>query len=343
MAKTMDLKASDLHGVIGFLVTPVKDEEITCRTQNAINVEETARATDALINDGVTALCLNGTFGELPSLTWDELKTFTATVVEAARKRVPVFAGATTLNTRDTIARSRVFRDIGADGLLLGRPMMSPLSDQSVVRYYRDVASEVPDMAIFLYDDMEAFKLPISTATYVELAKIPQIVAAKYRSRLLLSNIIDNSYNADVEAVKDNIKLLPGEFDWYFANRLYGLDTCWSSAVCGGPAPIMALRDAIASQQFDEAQTISHEIGRLYEGIIPNGNFALWHVDKIPFMKARFAAAGYLKPGPSLPPYQYITPERLEVARELGRRARALQNKYSQHAADRTIPQYAAD
>jgi len=332
MARATDLRPSDLRGVIGFLITPVKEQEITYRTQNAINVEETARATEALINDGVTGICLNGTFGELPSLTWEELKTFTATVVKTARKRVPVFAGATTLNTRDTIARAKEFRDMGADGLLMGRPMMSPLSDENIVRYYQDIAAELPEMAIFLYDDMEAFKRPITTRTYVELAKIPQIIAAKYRTRLMISNLMENTYNCDVDAVKGNIKLLPGDFDWYFANKLYGLDTCWSSSVCGGPAPIMALRDALNSQRLEEAQVITREISRLYEGIVPNGNFELWHVDKIPFMKARFAAAGYLKPGPALPPYHYISPARVEVAKECGRRSRELQEKYSRHA-----------
>ncbi len=332
MRRTTNLTAADLRGVVGFPLTPVKEQAITSRTQNAVNLDEAARAADVLIGDGVSGLCLNGTFGELPSLTWDELKSFTATVVETARGRVPVFAGATTLNTRDTIARARGFRDLGADGLFLGRPMMSPLSDHDIVRFYREVASELPEMAIFIYDDMEAFKRPITTSVYAELAKIPQIIAAKYRTRLLMSNLIDNSYNADVEAVGGNIKLLAGEFDWYFANRLYGLDTCWSSAVCGGPAPIMALRDAIYAERWNEAQIITREISRTYEGLVPKGNFEVWHIDKIPFMKARFAAAGYLKPGPALPPYQYLAPDRLELARQLGRRARELQEKYGRGA-----------
>ena len=78
-----------------------------------------------------------------------------------------------------------------------------------------------------------------------------------------------------------------------------------------------------------EAESLTREISRCYEGIIPQNNFEVWHVDKIPFMKARFAAAGYLKPGPSLPPYQYIAPDRLEIAKECGGRSRALQQKYS--------------
>lgn len=322
------LRAQDIHGVYGFLLTPIKDIEVDAATQDAVNVDEAARATDALIQDGVAGICLNGSFGELPSLTWDELRAFTAAVVDSAAGRVPVFAGATTLNTRDTVARGRAFRDLGATGLLMGRPMMSPLSDQNTVRFYQDLAGALPDMPLFLYDDMEAFKRPITTAVYRELAKIPQIVAAKYRTRLLLSNLIENSYNADVDAVAGNMRLLPGEFDWMVAHRLYDIDACWSSAVCGGPAPVMALGDALAKGRREDAQILTRELADTYEGLVPNGNFALWHEDKIAFMKARFAAAGYLAPGPPLPPYQFLAPERLTIAQECGRRARVLQEKY---------------
>jgi 4-(2-carboxyphenyl)-2-oxobut-3-enoate aldolase len=309
---------------------------VTRNTRNAVNVDETARAVDALIRDGVSAFCLNGTFGEAPSLTAEEQRTYTATVVEAARDRVPVFGGATTLNTRDTLDRARVAKDVGAKGLMLGRPMMSPLSDENIVNFYRDIAEELPDMAIFLYDDQEAFKRPITTKAYAQLAKIPQIIGCKYRSRLMISGLVDNCYNTDLEAVGDNIKLMVSEVDWQTVARLYGVDACWSSGVNGGPAPIMALRDALAAQDWATANEITHDMSWCYEGLIPPAGFEVWHIDKIPFMKARFAAAGYLKPGPALPPYYYISEERLAVARECGRRSQEMQKKYSRpHATQK--------
>tara|TARA_B100001123_G_scaffold15620_1_gene17695 strand:- start:6103 stop:7092 length:990 start_codon:yes stop_codon:yes gene_type:complete len=329
MSKYSQLTAGDLKGVFGFLLTPTKPEEERGADGLAVNVDEAARAADALVNDGVEGICLNGTFGEVPSLTWSELSIFTKTVVDSVAGRVPVFAGATTLNTRDTITRASSFREMGADGLLLGRPFMSPLSDPDIVRFYQDVAESLPTMPIFLYDDMEAFKRPIQTPVYSELAKIPQIIAAKYRTRLLLSELIDNSYNRDVEVVGSNIKLMPGEFDWYAAYRLFGVDSCWSSAVCAGPAPIMALRDALYGEKWEDAKFLTQELSSCYDGLVPDGNFAVWHQDKIAFMKARFAAAGYLVPGPALPPYHYLAEDRVLVAKECGRKAAELQRKYS--------------
>jgi 4-(2-carboxyphenyl)-2-oxobut-3-enoate aldolase len=327
MAATPKITAADLSGVLGYLLTPTKGPADNS-SRNWINLDETARAAESLIEDGVSALCLNGTFGEVASLTWEEIEAFTRTVVETARGKVPVFAGATTLNTRDTIQRAKAFREIGADGLMLGRPMMSPMSDNNTIQFYTEVADEVPDLAIVIYDDAEAFRRPITTQMYGVISRLPQVVAAKYRTRLLISGLVD-SFLSDLDAVGDRMKLLPGEFDWYVAYRHFGVTTCWSSLVCGGPAPVMALRDALYGEHWQLAQQLTKEIGRCYEGIVPAGNFEAWHLDKVPFMKARFAAAGYLDPGPPLPPYKELRPERRAIAEECGRRSRELQERYS--------------
>src|SRR5262245_22462882 len=115
MPKMPQLSAADIKGVVAYMPTPVRtDISIDRNTKNAINLDEAARAADVLVRDGASAICLNGTFGELPSLTLDEIVDFTRAVVDSVADRVPVFAGATTLNTRDTIARARLFRDLGA-------------------------------------------------------------------------------------------------------------------------------------------------------------------------------------------------------------------------------------
>ena len=331
MAKFPSIRASDIKGIVCYLITPVI-EGADRNTKNAIDLDEAARVVDRMIADGIAAFCLNGTFGEGPSVTQEEQAALTATVVEAARGRVPVFGGATSLNTRDTIARVRAARAVGAQGVMLGRPMQATMFDQNIVRFYRDVAEEVPDMAIILYDDQEAFKRPISTAVFAELAKLPQVIACKYRTRIMISGLLDNVYNRDIEAVAGNIKLMPSEVDWSFAYRNFGVDAIWSSGVNGGAATSIALQDALFSSDYALADSITRDLSWSYEGIIPAGGLDVWHADKIPFMKARFAAAGYLKPGPALPPYTCISDERLAVAKELGLRARQLQEKYSKIA-----------
>lgn len=327
-----ETRATDLKGVISYLITPMK-EDAGLHSTDAINHDEAARIVDKMIEDGVAGFCLNGTFGEAPSVTFDEQAGFTRTVVEAARGRVPVFGGATSLNTRDSIARVKAARDAGAQGVMLGRPMMATMFDENIIQYYRDVAAEAPDMAIILYDDQEAFKRPITTRVYAELAKIPQVIACKYRTRVMVSGFLDNVFNRDVEVVGDNIKLMLAEFDWVFAYQNFAIDTIWSTGVNGGPAPTIALQNALFNGDEANARAITRDLSWSYEGLVPAAGLETWHADKIPFMKARFAAAGYVKPGPALPPYTWISGERLKTAQELGARAKALQEKYSTVAA----------
>ena len=60
--------------------------------------------------------------------------------------------------------------------------------------------------------------------------------------------------------------------------------------MCGGPAPVMALRDALFGEKWEDAQVLTRELSACYDGLVPQGNFEVWHQDKIAFMKARFAA-----------------------------------------------------
>lgn len=335
MSGTSRPTADDITGVVAYMPTTVRtDIPIDRNTKNAIDLDEAARAADVLVRDGVSGICLNGTFGELPSLTLDEILDFTRAVVESVADRVPVFAGATTLNTRDTIDRARRFQQMGAHGLNLGRGMMSAMGDLNIVQWYRDVAEELPDMAIFLYDDAQAFKRPITTAVYRELAKIPQIVAAKYRTQLIISRMISqNTYNADLEAVDGHIKLLTQETDWPLANKFFGVDACWSSYVNCAPGYVMALRDAIQSGDDERLAEIVADSVWPGDDFSPAAGLDSWHIDKITALKTRIHHAGYIKAGPVLPPYHLAPVERLETAKRLAALDRELQKKYPSKTA----------
>jgi 4-(2-carboxyphenyl)-2-oxobut-3-enoate aldolase len=323
------LTARDVKGIVAIMPTPVKEGENHWRSRNVVDLDEAARGADRLVRDGIDMLLVNGTFGEASTLMWEELKEFSATVMEAVRGRIPVFLGATTLNTRDTIERGRFFHDLGAHGLFLGRPMWCQMSEEMIVHFYQDVAEALPDMNILIYDNPEAFKGKISTRTYGELAKIPQIVASKYRS--VLAGIVNDTLIADLRAVKGNIKLLPHDCDWYYAARWFPeeIDGCWSSGACAGPAPVVALKKAIEMGDWQRAKEITEEISWAYENFMPQGSFVAFHVYNIAIQKARFDAAGYIKAGPPLPPYHVVPPTILEAARECGRRWKGLQEKYS--------------
>ena len=109
------LSASDIKGMWVILATPAKENASDWRAENTVDLAETARVVEALIDAGVDGLLSLGTFGEGATLTWEEKRAFMGTVVETVRGRVPYFAGTTSLNTRETVRQTRAASDLGGD------------------------------------------------------------------------------------------------------------------------------------------------------------------------------------------------------------------------------------
>lgn len=207
--------------------------------------------------------------------------------------------------------------------------MWCQMSQEMTVQFYKDIAEALPEMNLLVYDNPEAFQGKISTDAYADLAKIPQVVASKYRR--VLAGIATDTLVADKRAVKGNIKLLPHDCDWYYAARWYPeeIDGCWSSGVSAGPAPVVALKKAINAGDWQRAKQITDDISWAYENFFPEGSFIAFHTYNIGIQKARFDAVGYIKAGPPLPPYHVMPNSALENAKECGRRWKDLQKEYS--------------
>lgn len=317
----------DVNGVFAIMPTPATPNAGDPRELQTVDHDEAARAADALVNDGVDAIMTNGTFGEGATLTWEEHRAFAETVIGAVRGRVPVFVGATTLNTRDTISRATVFRDMGAQGLLLGRPMWSPCDDETTIDYYRAVGELVPELAIVVYDNPVAFRGKLSSRVYAGLATIDQVVAAKYPT-------VGDSFASDVEAADGKVRILPLDREWHRAAQLApdGIFGCWSGSASCGPLAIVALGAAIARGDEDTANSISAKLAEASETFFPQNSFELFSKYNVQLEKIRIDEAGYMKAGPSRPPYVSCPDDYAEGARESGRRLARLSAQF--HAVD---------
>ncbi|MDF3282982.1 MULTISPECIES: dihydrodipicolinate synthase family protein [unclassified Gordonia (in: high G+C Gram-positive bacteria)] len=323
----MRVDTSDIRGVLAIIPTPATANASDPAAIDTVDHTETARAVSALIDDGVDAIMANGTLGEGATLTFDEHRDFAATVIETAAGRVPVFIGATTLNTRDTITRAKLFADMGASGLLLGRPMWSPCDDTATVGFYSDVARAVDDLAIVIYDNPVSFRGRISTQAYAQLAQIPQIVATKYP-------MMGPSFVADLAATEGTMAILPVERDWPTAWRLSEgtVQACWSGSASCGPAPAVALREAVSAADAGRIDEIGAQYQHAAQTFFPNGSFELFSRYNVQLEKIRINEAGYIAAGPARPPYTACPDDYAEGARESGRRLAQMHRLHSTDA-----------
>jgi trans-o-hydroxybenzylidenepyruvate hydratase-aldolase len=321
------LTSQDIQGAWVIMPTPSKNNAADWRAENTVDLDETARVVDALIATGIDGLMTLGTFGEGSTLTWDEKRDFVAAIVAANRGRIPYFAGATSLNTRETVRQMRAVRDLGADGVMLGIPMWCELETPGAVQFYKDVAEGCPELAICVYANPEAFKYDFPPPFWAQVAGIDQIVSAKYMSLAAL--------RTDVRNTKGRIRFLLSEGQYYQAARIEPEQATafWSSGAVCGPSVTIRLRDEIAKAKKTHAWKAATEIADAVAvagaTLFPRGSFNEFSKYNVGLEKARIDAAGWMKAGPCRPPYHVIPEPYLEGARKSGRAWAELHAKYS--------------
>lgn len=310
------LTAADFKGFYSILPTPATPNADRWDALDTIDVEETTRLVDALIVDGTAGILALGTTGECATLTLAEYEVAVSTLVEATAGRVPLFIGATDQGTHAVIDRLRIVADSGADGTLLGLPMWQPLTTSMAVKYFSDVSTALPDLAVMAYANSRAFRYAFPVEFWEGVAQnAPTVVAAK------VSGI--DGLEENVAASGGRIHFLPNEMRVAQFHSLRPQETtaCWATAASMGPRPIRSLMEAIAANDTAEIEKWNAQISWANEPVVPiiinSDVFASYNIQ---LEKVRMAEAGYCRPGPVRPPYADFPEEYAEAARECGRR-----------------------
>jgi 4-(2-carboxyphenyl)-2-oxobut-3-enoate aldolase len=319
----MKMSPSDIRGVFGIMPTPATEDASQWQTRQSVNLAETEKMVRFLGAAKIDILATTGTFGEGATLTWAETQLFIDCVVHANKRVLPLFAGVTTLNTRDTIERARVLMDIGVDGLFVGRPMWLAMDAKAIVRYYQDIAAALPGVPIVAYDNPVAFKGKISTEAYLELAKIPEVIASKHTGGPALAE--------DMRAVGEKMRILPLATAWLAAaEQLPALAlAAWSGSVACAPMVNMLLSQAILAQDWARARELSDKCQWAESAMFVGGDLAAFMDYSIQIAHLRFAAAGLVTPGPPRPPYLELPDHYRDGAIECGRRWNQLESEFA--------------
>ena len=133
------------------------------------------------IDGGVHFLVPCGTTGEAPTLSAAERRRVVEIVVDEARGKVPVLAGAGGYDTREVVEAAREMRAAGADGLLSVTPYYNKPTPEGLFRHYSAIAEATP-LPIVLYNVPGRTGCNIDPATLGRLATIPRVVAVKEAS-----------------------------------------------------------------------------------------------------------------------------------------------------------------
>jgi 4-hydroxy-tetrahydrodipicolinate synthase len=155
-----------LCGYASALPTPFRGERIDAKSFQSFCRWQ--------IEQGVSALVVNGTTGEGPTLTMAERRQLVAMALEVAQDLVPVIAAAHADSTSHAIEIARQAQLAGADGLLAVTPCYSKASQEGLYRHFRAI-HDATDLPILLHDIPSRTGCRLALDTICRLAELPRI------------------------------------------------------------------------------------------------------------------------------------------------------------------------
>lgn len=163
-----------LEGLGTAIVTPFLPD-------GGVDVEALRKLVDWQVEEGADFLVPCGSTGEAQTLAAAERELVVRTVVEAARGRVPVMAGATSNDTREAVEEARRMSALGVTWLLSATPYYNKPTPEGLVRHFSAIAdaSRVP---VCLYNVPGRTALNMKPDTVLKLAPHGNIIGIKESS-----------------------------------------------------------------------------------------------------------------------------------------------------------------
>lgn len=156
------------------IVTPMNND-------GSINYEEYGKIIDFQIENGTDAILACGTTGESAVMNHKEHCSVIEYTLKKVNGRVPVIAGTGSNDTAYAIELTKEAKNMGVDGVLSVTPYYNKTSQAGLVAHFGAIAEAV-DVPMILYNVPSRTGCNIKPETYVELCKIPNIVAVKEAS-----------------------------------------------------------------------------------------------------------------------------------------------------------------
>lgn len=171
--------ATDLHGIIPPLLTPINSDE---------TVDEPAlqRLVGYVLDGGCHALFALGSSGEFCTLPQGQHRRVLETVVAAAAGRAPVLAGIAATSLSEALANAELARDCGADACVATAPYYFAYSQAELREYFTRLADAIA-LPLVLYNIPQRTGNPISPDTVLALSGHPNIIGLKDTSENLMA------------------------------------------------------------------------------------------------------------------------------------------------------------
>jgi 4-hydroxy-tetrahydrodipicolinate synthase len=247
-----------LEGAMTALITPMRQGgEVDLDALSVICEEQIAAGIDGLVAVGTT--------GESATLPYAEHIKVVERVVEVARGRALVIAGAGGNATGEAIELSVGSAKAGADGLLHVAGYYNKPTQEGLYQHFKAVA-EATSLPIMLYNVPGRTNCDLLPDTVARLAELPTIVAIKEASADM------RRASQLIERLGDRLSVLSGDDFTSLPLMALGGRGVVSVVSNAMPAAMAAMWDAAESGDWEVARARHYEMMPLTELLFIEGN-----------------------------------------------------------------------
>ena len=236
----------EIKGCGTALVTPF-------RRDGSLDVPALRRLVQFQLREGIDFLVPCGTTGEAPTLEHDEYLDVIRVVVEEARGKVPVVAGAGGNNTRKVVDLVREIRPIGVQAILSVAPYYNKPPQEGVYQHFKTIA-ESTDLPVILYNVPGRTSSNIEPATVARLSKIPNIVGVKEASGSIVQQM------EVLTAVERGFRVLSGDDAFTFPLMALGGVGVISVVSNEAPGAMTRLARLLLEGGYDDARKLNAQL-----------------------------------------------------------------------------------
>ena len=236
----------EIKGCGTALVTPF-------RRDGSLDVPALRRLVQFQLREGIDFLVPCGTTGEAPTLEHDEYLDVIRVVVEEARGKVPVVAGAGGNNTRKVVDLVREIRPIGVQAILSVAPYYNKPPQEGLYQHFKTIA-ESTDLPVILYNVPGRTSSNIEPATVARLSKIPNIVGVKEASGSIVQQM------EVLTAVERGFRVLSGDDAFTFPLMALGGVGVISVVSNEAPGAMTRLARLLLEGGYDDARKLNAQL-----------------------------------------------------------------------------------
>jgi 4-hydroxy-tetrahydrodipicolinate synthase len=237
-------------GSITALVTPFAN--------GAVDEAALQRLVEWQVGEGSNGLVPCGTTGESPTLSHQEHKRVVELTIEAAKRRVPVIAGAGSNNTIEAIELAMHAEQAGADAVLIVAPYYNKPSQEGIYRHFKaiDAAIGIP---IIVYNIPPRSVVDISVDTLARIFRdCKNVVGVKDATGNLVRPTLERM------ACGTGFNLLSGEDMTALAYMAHGGHGCISVTANVTPKLCARFQQACLAGDFALALKLQDQLAPLH-------------------------------------------------------------------------------